>query len=159
GSADDALDADGERILDFAQAQAKARDWLASLSADPKSAPYTVNRCLDDHIADYKRRGGKALDRLEIATNAFIRPRLGACEIEVLTAAMIRQWHAELAAAPARLRTRKTQQQRVQEVDPDDPHALRRRRATANRIFGVLKAALNLAFREGQAKSDEAWRR
>src|SRR5260370_38535152 len=33
------------------------------------------------------------------------------------------------------------------------------RRASANRIFGVLKAALNLAFREGQTVSDEAWRR
>src|SRR5260370_15021186 len=33
------------------------------------------------------------------------------------------------------------------------------RRASANRIFGVLKAALNLAFREGLAVSDEAWRR
>src|SRR5438874_2715281 len=30
GSADDALDADGERILDYAQAQARARNWLTS---------------------------------------------------------------------------------------------------------------------------------
>jgi integrase len=37
--------------------------------------------------------------------------------------------------------------------------AVRRRRASANRIFGILKAALNLAFREGHAASDEAWRR
>jgi integrase len=36
---------------------------------------------------------------------------------------------------------------------------VRRRRASANRVFGVLKAALNLAFREGHAASDEAWRR
>ena len=36
---------------------------------------------------------------------------------------------------------------------------MRSRRASANRIFGVLKAALNLAFREGHAESDEAWRR
>jgi integrase len=36
---------------------------------------------------------------------------------------------------------------------------VRRRRASANRVFGVLKAALNLAFREGHAVSDEAWRR
>jgi len=36
---------------------------------------------------------------------------------------------------------------------------VRKRRATANRILGVLKAALNLAFRDGHAGSDEAWRR
>ena len=73
GPADDVLDADGGRILEYAQAQAKARNWLASLDAADKAGPYTVNRCLDDYIVDYKRRGGKALDRLEITGDAFIR--------------------------------------------------------------------------------------
>jgi hypothetical protein len=84
GPADDALDADGERVLDYAQAQAKARDWLASLHGAAAPGPYTINRCLDDYIADYKRRGGKALDRLVITANAFIRPQLGAGEIKAL---------------------------------------------------------------------------
>jgi len=160
GSADDALDADGERILDYAQAQTKARDWLASLDAEGKAGPYTINRCLDDYIADYKRRGGKALDRLEITADAFIRPQLGDHEVGALTAPMIRQWHAAVAEAPARLRTRKTATRRnVRDIDLEDSDAVRQRRASANRIFGVLKAALNLAFREGLAVSDEAWRR
>jgi hypothetical protein len=81
-SADDALDADGERILNYAQAQANARDWLTSLDAEGKAGPYTINRCLDDYIADYKRRGGKALDRLEITADALIRPGLGAHEVD-----------------------------------------------------------------------------
>lgn len=89
--ADDTLDADGQRVLDYAQAQAKARDWLASLHGAAAPGPYTINRCLDDYIADYKRRGGKALDRLEITANAFIRPQLGAGEIGALTAAAIRK--------------------------------------------------------------------
>jgi hypothetical protein len=160
GSADDALDADGERILDYAQAQAKARYWLASLDAEDKAQPYTINHCLDDYITDYKRRGGKALDRLEITADAFIRSQLGTHEVAALTAAMIRQWHLALAEAPARLRTRKTgQQQKVRNIDLEDVNAVRQRRASANRIFGALKAALNLAFREGHAASDEAWRR
>lgn len=160
GSADDALDADGERILDYAQAQAKARNWLASLDAEGKAGPYTLNRCIDDYIADYKRRGGKALDRLEITADAFIRQQLGAHEVGALTAAMIRQWHAALAEAPARLRTRKAAKQtNFRDINFEDSSAVRQRRATANRIFGVLKAALNLAFREGHAVSDEAWRR
>ena len=37
--------------------------------------PYTVNRCLDDYIADYKRRGGKGLDRLEITADGCARDR------------------------------------------------------------------------------------
>jgi integrase len=159
-AADDALDADGERVLDYVQAQARARDWLTSLDAKGKAGPYTINACLDDYIVDYRRRGGKALDRLEISVNAFVRPHLGTLEIEALTAAIIRQWHSALAEAPARLRTRKTaKQQNVRVIHLDDPDAVRRRRSSANRIFGVLKAALNLAFREGHAAKDEAWRR
>jgi integrase len=160
GPADDALDADGERILDYAQAQARARNWVASLDGEAKGSPYTVGRCLDDYIADYKRRGGKALDRLEITADAFIRPQLGEFEVEALTSAVIRQWHAALAERPARLRTRKTaKQQNYSELDLKDVNAVRQRRASANRIFGVLKAGLNLAYHEGHATADEAWRR
>jgi integrase len=160
GAADDALDADGERVLDYAQAQAKARDWLVSLHGEAKVGPYTVDRCLEDYIADYRRRGGKALDRLEITTKAFIRPQLGASEVATLTAGAIRQWHAKIAQAPPRLRSRRAaEQQRVREIDTDDPNAVRQRRASANRILGVLKAALSLAFREGHVKADDAWRR
>src|SRR5271165_4814486 len=157
GPADDALDADGERILDYAQAQSKARSWLTSLDAEVKAGPYTVDRCLDDYIADYKCRGGKALDRLEVTAQAFIRSQLGAHEVEALTAAVIRQWHAALAEAPARLRTRKTaKRQNVRDIDLEDPNAVRQRRASANRIFGVLKAALNLAFLVSLAESKVA---
>ncbi len=160
GSADDALDADGQRILNYGQAQARSREWLASLNTTAKTGPYTVNRCLDDYIADYRRRGGKALDRLEFSVEAFIRPQLGSYEVVALTAKTIQQWQAALAEAPPRLRTRRTAAQRkYRDIDHDDPDAVRQRRATANRILGVLKAALNLAFREGDAASDEAWRR
>src|SRR6266478_8881172 len=79
----------------------KARSWLASLYAEGKAGPYTINRCLDDYIADYKRRGGKALDRLEITADAFIRSQLGDHEVATLTPAMLRQWQAALAEAPA----------------------------------------------------------
>ncbi len=41
----------------------------------------------------------------------------------------------------------------------EDADAKRARRATANRVLTVLKAALNLAFREGRAASDDAWRK
>jgi integrase len=160
GPADDALDADGVRILDYAQAQTKGRAWVAALDAHEAASPYTVDRCLNDYIADYKGRGGKALDRLENAAAALIRPPLGGCEISELTAAMFRNWHAALAEAPARLRTRKNAATRnVRAIDLNDSDAVRRRRATANRVLTILKAALNLAYRDGHAQSDEAWRR
>jgi integrase len=41
----------------------------------------------------------------------------------------------------------------------DDQEAKRRRRASSNRTLTVLKAALNLAWREGKAASDKEWRK
>ena len=44
-------------------------------------------------------------------------------------------------------------------IDLSDPEAARRRKVSANRILGLLKAALNYAFAEGKAASDIEWRR
>ncbi len=63
-------------------------------------------------------------------------------------------------ALPARLRTRAAAtSQRVRPLATDDPDALRARRATANRILTQFKAALNLAYHDGHAASDDPWRK
>jgi integrase len=51
----------------------------------------------------------------------------------------------------------KAKQANVRKTQTDDGR--RARQATANRVLTVLKAALNLAYREGYAPSDDAWRR
>src|SRR3954451_24998191 len=76
----------------------------------------------------------------------------------MLSPARLRNWHMAIAAAPPRLRTRPGEKQKVRDT-ADEPEAQRRRHGTANRILTVLKAALNHAWREGKALSDEAWRR
>ena len=43
--------------------------------------------------------------------------------------------------------------------EDDDPERIRQARDTANRVFGTLKAALNLAFRNDQIADDRSWRR
>ncbi len=85
------------------------------------------------------------------------RPALGALAVDKLTTRKIREWHHALAAAPRRVRTKPGQEQQFAEHD-DDPDAVRARRATANRILTVLKAALNHAFAERHAAADAAWR-
>jgi integrase len=165
GPADDMLDADGVAALDFAQAQHRAREWFAETVREaegiaPARGPYTVANALTDYMADYKRRGGKSVSETEGRIAAFIKPALGAELVAGLTAKRLREWLAALAEAPARLRTAKGATKRNERaIDKDDPDALRRRRATANRTLTVLKAVLNHAFREGHAATDEAWRR
>lgn len=165
GPADDALEPDGVTAIDFADAQGRARNWFADAAREaegigPVRGPYSVADAMTDYLDDYKRRGGKAAKDTEARINAFIKPTLGGELVAKLTAKRLRDWHAALAAAPVRLRTGKTATERnVRAIEPDDADAIRRRRATANRTLTTLKAALNHAFREGHAATDEAWRR
>jgi integrase len=62
-----------------------------------------------------------------------------------------------LAEKPARARTKRGKKQNHRKADKS-PDGIRRRRATANRILTVLKAALNHAWKAGHVTSDDAWR-
>ena len=58
----------------------------------------------------------------------------------------------------ARVRTKPGKKQRHR-VGGGGPDGVRKRRATANRILTVLKAALNHAWKSGHLASDDTWRR
>jgi integrase len=159
GPADDVLDPDGVLAIGYPQAQAKAREWFEAIVRPAKHVgPYTLRDAVGDYLDWFRATGRKSIKETEASVNAFILPRLGDEEVPLLTAARLRKWLGEIAASPPRLRTRPGQRQNVRDIS-DDPEAARRRRATANRILTVLKAALNHAWREGRATSDEAWRR
>jgi integrase len=163
GAADDARDADGLTVFSFPQAQAMARDWFKLKATEqagdfvPLDRPYTVADAVADYLADYKRRSGKATDRMEASVRAWISPELGTVPLAKLTKRRIQGWHQNIAETPARLRTRAGEPQKHREVDTS-PEGVRRRRSAANRILTILKAALNHAHREGRCASDGAWR-
>jgi integrase len=159
GPADDALDPDGVLAVSYAQAQTKAREWFAALARPEKpTGPYTVRDAITDYLDWFRATGRKSIKETEASIGAFILPQLGNDDVLSLTPARLRQWHADIAAAPPRLRTKSGEKQNVRET-ANDPEAPRRRRATANRILTVLKAALNHAWRDGKVASDDAWRR
>jgi integrase len=68
-----------------------------------------------------------------------------------------RVWRTEATKALPRLRTREGEAQKHRQMSGDD--ALRARKASANRTWTVLRAALNRAFDEGEVDSDLAWRK
>jgi integrase len=85
---------------------------------------------------------------------------LGSIDVNKLTTKRIRDWHHALATSPRLTRAgRPTVEGNTRPHDDSDPEAIRRRRARANRILTVLKAALNHGFAERQIASDDAWRR
>jgi integrase len=143
GMADDYSEANGSDVLDFKQAQRRA------LASKPKveAGALTVKGALDAYLADLQHRGRPTKDTA-YRINALILPALGTVAVEALTGEQVKAWHAGLAKAPAR-HARKD----------DDGEAQRRRRSSANRTLTTLRAALNLAYREGRAPVDAAWRR
>jgi integrase len=163
GAADDVRDPDGMTVFGFAQAQQRARAWFEQKAREqagdfaPSLGPYTVSNALADYRADYLRRGGKAVDRLDWSADAWIKSQLGNLPVAKLSKARIVAWHQKIAETPPRLRTKAGSEQRHRKSD-NSPDAIRRRRSTANRVLTILKGALNHAHREGKCTSDDAWR-
>ena len=166
GRADDALKAAGDAVLDYRQAEVKAREWIArhhrvAAGMEPEpvatpAAPYTVADAIADYLADYVERGGKAPHELRYAINAHILPALGALPVGRLTRERLKAWHRAIAASPARVRA-KAGEQRHRDTT-GDPEAPRRRRSSANKVLTILKAALNHARAEGKLTGPaDAW--
>jgi integrase len=164
GVADDGREADGATVLTFSQAQRKAREWATQQERQEAGiddgTPWTVRDAVEHYLTDYTVRGGKARKYVETTFAAHVLPKLGDRKIAELTTATLRAWHRGLATAPARLRTSAVVKvHRSRPLAADDADAHRARRATANGILTLLKAALNLAYRDGKAITDDPWRR
>jgi integrase len=158
GPADDHSDANGI-ILDFKQAQAKAREIMDGRAgaAVKQHGPLTVADAMENYLGflDNHRKSGRDA---RWRAKALILPALGTEEVEKLTTDKIGKWLTALAKAPVRLRTTAGEKQQYREQD-DDEETIRRRRSTANRTLTILKGALNHAWRHDLVASDAAWRR
>ncbi|MGK2911096.1 MAG: tyrosine-type recombinase/integrase [Sphingobium sp.] len=157
GEADDHSDADGEAVLNFRQAQDAARHWHLTLHRNDgkRLGAYTVSQVLNEYLEGFQ---GKDLANTRRRIEAIIRPTLGTQEVTALTAPAITRWLNALASSPARLRSGREAEQNYRET-ADTDEARRRRRASANRVLTILKAALNVAYRAGKVSTDDAWRR
>jgi integrase len=151
--ADDLSDADGKVILNFKQAQAAARKLMV---AQAGGGVGTVGDAVEAYVRSLEADGRPAatIKRTRYTVDAFILPTLGKIELAKLTSEQLKDWFAELARRPARVRTRNGDKQRHRAHDDR-----RARRASANRIRVTLVAALNQAFLAGHVGSDLAWRR
>ena len=164
GAADDARDPDGLSVFSFAQAQEKSRAFFTRKAreiagdAAPSEGPYRVANALDDYFKSYAKRG-KGVSAALSAANLHIRPALGAVPVAKLTTKRLRDWHHAIADKPRQARGKRGGLPKDAKQRRAGRDAIRKRRATANRVLTVLKAALNHAWREGIVLSDDAWRR
>jgi integrase len=159
GVADDYSDADGVAILDFWQAQTEARKRMVTRahSAAGITGPRTVRECMNSYL-EWLESNRKTARDARYKSDALIIPQLGDIECDALTTDQLEKWLYRLAKQAPRLRTKKGEkQQHRDEADDDDRD--RRRKSTANRVFTILRAALNRDWKAGKISSDAAWRR
>ena len=149
--ADDSEDANGNEILDFWQAQEMAR----AMRPGPQRGAYTVKDAVRDYLTHLDGRASQydAKKRLE----AYAIPTFGDVAIASISADDLRAWHHGIAKQGARIRTKAGTPQGYRPIK-GDPEAQRGRQASANRCLGLLKAALNHAWREGKCELG-AWPR
>lgn len=159
GEADDKVGrvADGVRVLDWKQAKTLAMKWFAEMDAADgiKLGAYTVTDALNDYIIGFR---GKDVENTKRRIEKLIRPELGHLEVSKLRHEQISKWHRDRAATPARLRSgKKAKKQNAKQLMTAEDK--RKRKCTANRDLSVLKAVLNVAYRDGKIMFDNAWRR
>lgn len=164
GRADDTLAADGVEVFDYWQAQDAAKTWFERSTAIREGrrlgGPYTVAEAIADYLDEIAAE--KNPERVKGAKYIFyasILPDLGTIEVEKLTAEHLQKWRNKLAMQPRKVRTKKAAREQATRDVADTDDARRARKATANRILTMLKAALNRAFEHGRVASDSAWRR
>lgn len=157
GIADDQSDADGRAILDFWQAQTKARDRMTQRAGGARRGPITVRDVVEQYL-EWMETNRRSAPDAKYRAEAFIYPGLGDINCEKLTADMIRKWHVGLAKAPPRKRTSPEEKQQYRDFDSSD-EAVRKRRSSTNCVLVILKAALNRAWRDGKLPSNEEWKK
>ena len=130
----------------------------AAANGLPESTgPYTVKEAAEHYLAWYKEHR-KAFKETEHSVRVHILPALGNDAVSDLTAPRIRKWLDKVAEQPGRVRTSKLAKRQNFRAAPKTEDAKRARRATANRVFNILKALLNKAFHDGMISDDTAWR-
>ena len=142
GPADDHSPADGDTVLDFFQAQRRAREIVAQSKAPATpQRPFTVADAMGSYFERLAHEGSKSLGDARGRAKIHILSKLGNIAVADLTRDMLAMWLAELAGKP------------------DDDAAIRAHRASANRVLTILRAGLNQAFRDGKVPSDTTWRK
>jgi integrase len=155
GLADDAAKANGIHVLTFEQADAKARAMVAAPD-NGKIERLTVRQAMERYI-EHKRDQGQEVRDILSRGAAHILPNLGNLVVAELTTEQLRKWLATMAAAPAQNRP-KAGKPRFR-AEPATEAEKRARRASANRVLTMLKAALNHAYDEGHVANRDAWGR
>jgi hypothetical protein len=151
GAADDTMTANGATILDYRQACAKCRDWCEEEAAPVEA---TVATAMTAYFAELRQRG-KSTGFAEKRYAHDIAPTLGNVRLSDLTTDRLQTWLYSLANRPRHARgTHGKPSRPMASVALDGS---RKRQNSANRTWGILRAALNHAGLKLEGKKVKAF--
>jgi len=153
GTADDYSDADGLKLLNYIQAQDKAKEWFKLQTRTARriaggeeitEGPMTVAQCMDEYFLEAHRRGVKGIKQALCNSRVWITPTLGTIQVDKLTQGRLKTWLQMVAESPAMKRSKAESPAAYRPlVTPED---FRKRKDSANRVLNLLLAALNQAL-------------
>lgn len=132
-----------EADMTYTDALDAALLWFASCEGIEGSVVNaTVETAIDDYVQHLRiERSGQAAKETADRLRNHVSPVMLKTRLASLTTRQIKVFRDGLVKVG------------------DDPEATRKSKDTANRVMGMLKAALNLAYKTGMVASDVAWRR
>lgn len=150
GTPDDHAAPDGAVVLSYGQAvkvatmtQVEQRNAAPRHYGDGLTLNAVMRAYIDDHL---EGKGSHAVTVLQHGRH--IEHGIGKKLVTQLTADDLRKWHKAMAGKPRTIRGK------VQDYDKSDRDQVRSRRATANRVLTMVKAALNMAWKDDRLPAD-----
>jgi hypothetical protein len=127
--------------LEFEEALKIANEWMGSIKG-VENHRYTLRNAVDDYVKHLEVNNSKQSSHdVKLRLNKHIPTRLLNTELSSLTTAQLKRLHIGMV---------KTDGNGEEE---------RKSKDSANRVLAQLKAALNLAYRDGRVASDKEWGR
>jgi integrase len=134
----------GDVNSDFEDMLKNAQSWFeqAIKLNSPENAKQTIQNVVDDYIRYLEiEKSNDAAYRTEKQFEKHLLPTLAKMELKKLTTTQLKSWRDSLVKTD------------------DDPETARKSKDSANRVLSMVKAAFNMAFRDGAVESDVAWKR
>ena len=142
GTADDFDDADGATVLDFWQAQEKAKSVARGSGGSEIAKPLTLRRAAEVYLTVLEAKNPRTARDTRGRLNLHFLPKFGDGLVMSLTKSKLEGWLNSLV------------------LKSPDREAVRKSKDTANRVLSMVKALLNHATRDptNGISDDHAWR-
>jgi integrase len=142
GAADDFSEPDGATVLDYWQAQEKAKSVARGSDGSDIARPLTVRRAAEVYLAVLEAKNPRTARDTRGRLNLHFLPKFGDELVGSLTKSKLEVWLNSLV------------------LKSTDREAVRKSKDTANRVLSMVKALLNHALRDpgNGIVDDHAWR-